>query len=184
MVKKKVKGGVAFIDTNAATCNNKRMCNLNDIKFATDYYHPTEFNNIDDRPTNFALPSNMLGGKKKKGGGDIPSRTSLYDVRNLNYTNTFKAMEYGNFDDRPTNFALSSTYFGGDNKKKYNVLKKEVYKLLFTSYKNYKNNKKIGGNLGDSALKTFNTNDLNYTKPFTIQKLEKLNYVPQSNFQI
>jgi hypothetical protein len=183
MVKKKVKGGVAFIDANMDTCNNRKICNLNDLKYATDYYRPTEFNNMDDRPTNFALSKQMLGGKKKR-GGDIPSRPNLYDVKNLSYTNTFKPMEFVNLDDRPTNFALSSSYFGGNNKKNYNILKKQVYKLLFISYKNYKNNKKFGGNLGESALKTFNTTDLNYTKPFTLQKLEKLTYVPQSNFQI
>jgi hypothetical protein len=167
-----------------ATCNDKKMCNLNDINFATDYYHPTEFNNLDDRPTNFALPSNMLGGKKKRGGSDMPSRTSLYDVRNLNYSDKFKSTEYGNFDDRPTNFALSSSYFGGKNKKNYNILKKQVYKLLLISYINYKNNKKFGGNLDNNALLTFNTTDLKYNTPFTLQKLEKINYVPQSNFQI
>ena len=168
MVKKNQKGGVAFIDTNSS-CNNLKICNLSDAKYATDYYHPADFNKLDDKPTFFALPNNILGGKKnlKKGGSNIPVQQDLYDTKNLNYNKPFSATDYNNLDDRSTNFALSASYFGGKSnttfsKKQEKTLKYLFFKLLEKSYLNYKSSityKGGDGNLDANAIATFNTSD-------------------------
>ena len=159
MVKKNLKGGMAFIDSSSS-CDKYKMCNVNDIKFATDYYHPKEFINLEDRPTNFALNKNYIGGKNKrgdskndskngskncgkngskngskkksikKGGYDKLNIADLYDIKNLDYKKQFQSSDLINLDDRPTNFAIKNGVYGG-SKTTYSKKKEKTLKDLF-----------------------------------------------------
>lgn len=210
MVKKILKGGMAFIDS-ASSCDKYKMCNVNDIKFATDYYHPKEFINLEDRPTNFALNKNYIGGKNKrkitkdtkdtkdktdkskkktiKKGGYNTSIDNLYDLKNLDYKRSYQSKELLNLDDRPTNFALSYSYGGSKttySKKKEKTLKNLFFKLLEKSYLNYKSSITYKGG-GDNIKSEFlanlnNTENLKYDTEFSIKPLNKIYYAPKSNF--
>ena len=206
------KGGVALLDLDdpsfATSCNKTNICNLQDLDYNNKFYAPANLNTKDEGrlTSDFSLNPDITGGNNnknrknnsknnsknnKKKGGDIFSTPDYYDTKSLNYQNSLQYTNFGNFDERGTNFSLSSDFIGGSNKTISNKQKKSLnklfYELINNSYINYKNyNNKLhstysGGEFGEEILKTFNTTDLKFPD-FNIPVVQPINYAPKSNF--